>query len=290
MKIAFVADNFEVGSPAQQLRDRFKIGFPRDGVFQASAHEVVDRIEGADGVIVLKQAAVMEALREAGKIPVFVYGIPPREAFDGATPLFCGTEISTALQLPALKVGRAREALIVAQGENAEIIGLNGLFALLKNPKPIRKLDRVGGDEVWRAAEKKEMAQLFQWSWGLLRAALARTDSPQGNAIADGRVEDMSLQARALSKEPRALFMEHEDGLRTTVLILDGVVGDTLVAIDDGRIHSTQLFRAPGPMREDFSRLVAAIEDFFRTKKSPIARDTMRIIASGASWAIPISR
>src|SRR5688572_10763557 len=95
----------------------------------------------------------------------------------------------------------------------------------------------------------------------------------------------MSLQARELAKNPRAFFVKHEDGLRTTILRLDGVVADTLVAIDDGRVHSTQLFRAPSPMRADFSRLAVAIEDFFRTKKSPIARETMRVIASGAALA-----
>ena len=270
MKIAFIADGFEVGTPAQQLRDRFKIGFTRDGVFLASPHEIVDGVEKADGVVVTKKES-LENLR----IPVFVYGRAAVEEFDAPRPIFCGTEICTALQLPTLKTGRAREALIVVQGADAEVTGLTGLIPLLKSPRPVKRVRRVAGEGVWAAAEKKE------WSWGLLRAALSRTDSPQGNAIVDGRVEDMSLQARELAKSPRALLIEHEDGLRTTVLVLDGVVADTLVAIDDGRVHSTQLFRAPSPMREDFSRLALAIEQFFVTKKAPISREAMRIVAEG---------
>jgi hypothetical protein len=273
MRIAFISDKIDRGSAAQHLGDRFKIGFTRDGIFRPSRHEITDQIANADAVILMKREAALETLRSAGKIPVFIYGSVPLEAFEMETPVFCGTEISTALQLPAVKVGRAREALIVVQGESSEITGLNGLIPLLKNPRPIKRVRRLEGEAIWTAAEKKE------WSWGLLRAALSRTDSPQGNAIVDGRVEDMSLQARELAKNPRALLIEHEDRLRTTVLQLDGVVGDVVMAIDDGRIHSAQLFHAPSPMREDFSRLALAIEEFFVTKKSPISREVMRIIA-----------
>jgi hypothetical protein len=127
---------------------------------------------------------------------------------------------------------------------------------------------------VWAAAERNE------WSRRLLRAALARSDSPQGNAILDGRVEDMTVQAQSLAKSPRAILLQHADSSQSTILILDGVITDIVAALDTGgKILSTQFFRAPSPMREDFSRLAIVIEDFFKTKKSPWPKEHLKVFS-----------
>jgi hypothetical protein len=212
-----------------------------------------------------------------------VYGAISRKMIEAAkrrgVPMLSGTVAATALQLPTMKPMRPREALVVVQGmrPTAELAALDGLIPLLKNPKPVKMARLLEGEAVWAAAEKKE------WSWGLLRAALSRSDSPQGNAILDGRVEDIAGLGLVpkLAKNPRAWLLEHEDGLRTTILVLDGVIGDTVAAVrEGGRIFSTQLFRTPSPMREDFSRLAAVIEDFFATRKAPWGVERMKVVAS----------
>jgi hypothetical protein len=308
MKIAFVIDNFDLGSPAQQLVDRFLIGYPRDGIFRSAPQNSIqlasefggDLIEkrvkdfalpikkglvGADAILIVFPDVVVETINAVKPgTPIFVYGNVPLKALDLAKersiPLIAGTVVATALQIPAIKPAAAREALMIVQGERpiAELAALNGLMPLLENPKRVKSARLLEGNAVWAAAEKRE------WSWSLLRAALSRTDSPQGNAIIDGRVEDMAQlgHVQTLAKNPRAWLLEHEDHLRTTILVLDGVVGDTLAALNvGGKIHSTQLFTAPSPMREDFSRLAAVIENFFETGKAPWGRERMEVVTSG---------
>jgi hypothetical protein len=78
-----------------------------------------------------------------------------------------------------------------------------------------------------------------------------------------------------MAKNPRARIIEHAGGLRTTIMVLDGVVGDLLVAVRAGRrllpgtIYSTQLFQSPTPQQEHFSRLAAVITDFFDSTRPP---------------------
>ena len=71
------------------------------------------------------------------------------------------------------------------------------------------------------------------WSWPLLAAALSRSDTPQGNAVLDGRTEDLvglGLISK-LAQLPRGWLLEHQDGLRSAILVLDGVVADINFAI-----------------------------------------------------------
>ena len=84
-----------------------------------------------------------------------------------------------------------------------------------------------------------------------------------------------------MAPNPRAHLIDHVHGmdythsLRTTILVLGGVVGDILVAVKAGRrllpgsAYSTQLFQSPSPQQEHYSRLVATITDFFTTGRPP---------------------
>jgi hypothetical protein len=65
--------------------------------------------------------------------------------------------------------------------------------------------------------------------------------------------------------------MEHFDGLRSTVLVLDGVVADFNFAVQtrDGPVVSAQIYRPPAPAQHHFSRLAEVIDNFFVSRKSP---------------------
>jgi hypothetical protein len=142
----------------------------------------------------------------------------------------------------------------------------------------IKNVRALSDAEVWQAGDK-------EWSWRLLGAALSRTDNAQGNTLLDGRTEELvrSGLVKTMAKNPRARIIAHSGGLRTTILVLDGVVSDLLVAVRAGRrlmpgsIYSTQLFRSPKPQQEEFSRLVATMVDFFHTGEPPW--DTIRAVA-----------
>jgi len=107
----------------------------------------------------------------------------------------------------------------------------------------------------------------------LLAAALSRSHSPQGDPVLDGRTQDLvglGLVPK-LARNPRGWLLEHRDGLRSTILVLDGVVADFNFAVrgQDASIVSAQLFRAPAPAEQHFSRLAAVMEEFFRTGGAP---------------------
>jgi hypothetical protein len=131
----------------------------------------------------------------------------------------------------------------------------------------VRAVEMIEGDAVWRAADAG------RWPKELLVAALSRSDTPQGLTLADGRTQDLvgSGELRRLAKNPAAYFIEHNDGLRTTLLMLSGAVGDfTFAARVQGLgVVSTQFFLSPNPNVTYSACLVDKIEETFRTGKAP---------------------
>jgi hypothetical protein len=65
--------------------------------------------------------------------------------------------------------------------------------------------------------------------------------------------------------------MEHTDGVRSIVAVLDGVVADFNFAVElgDGRVVSAQIYRPPAPQRHEFSRVAEVVEKFFVSGKAP---------------------
>jgi hypothetical protein len=117
------------------------------------------------------------------------------------------------------------------------------------------------------------VAERGLWSWSLLAAALSRSDNPQGDAAADGRTQDLVGfgLAQRLARQPRCWVLDHRDGLRSAILVLDGVVGDYNFAVQTVGygIISAQIYRPAPPARHQFSRLAAVVQDFFRTGQPP---------------------
>jgi hypothetical protein len=74
-----------------------------------------------------------------------------------------------------------------------------------------------------------------------------------------------------LAKNPRAWLVEHRDGTRMTIMVLDGVVADFNFALwtNGSGMLSAQLYRPPAPQRHEFSRLAEVIENFFRDRQVP---------------------
>lgn len=308
-RVAIVVDAFERGSAAQQIIDRFSIGYTRDGVFQARPVEEVaiiappdnkawtqtaresrlKAIAAVDAVVVFATDALSEVIENVrAGTPVFVHGgiaktekdakAMLRKAAGRKVPICSGTVMATLLQLPQMEIPRTkgigaqiREALIVTH--RSELEAFDAVASILEphgGVGEIKKVRTLEGDTVWEAADK-------DWSWRLLAAALSRTDNAQGNTALDGRPEEIlnSGLIKSMAKNPRARIIEHSGGLRTAIMVLDGVVTDLLVAVRAGRrlmpgsIYSTQLFQSPKPQQEEYSRLVATIIDFFESGTPP---------------------
>ncbi len=190
--------------------------------------------------------------------------------------LAVATSVSTTFRLPDVDVAAntsLTEALIVVQGPRplAELFGIDGLLPVIARrgvgESGLRKVRRLQGREVWRAGDQGE------WSWPLLGAAISRSNTTQGAAVRDGRTQDLVGLGlvKKLARNPRGWIVEHIDGLRSTILVLDGVVADINFAVRsrDGAIISAQLYRPPGPNRAEFDRLAGTLEQFFTTRHSP---------------------
>jgi hypothetical protein len=172
--------------------------------------------------------------------------------------------MAVSLQLPEIKkptTGHIKEIVIVTHGKSgdAEMDAIQGLLQF--SNFQLATLKQLQGDQVWKAADARD------WSSKLVASALSRSNTMQGGALIDGRTQDIYGQVLlpTLAKNPRATIMQDKSGIRATILILNGAIEDTCVAFSDGTgaISSTQLYRPPAPNREEFSRLAAAIEEFF---------------------------
>ena len=323
-KIAFVAEEFSVPSSAQQLVDRFLIGYPRRGEFHrlsdcrialhfpgAADNAEVRRREKDFGLMVSNSlpavlgdadacvivwhghgakanpALLTEVLENLPSgAACFVHGVLDN-TLEGARrvlelaakrkiQLLAGTPYATSFRLPEieLKLGTPlTHALIVVQGPplDAELDALQGLLPVLERRRNgeagVRRVRQLRGAEVWAAGEAGE------WSQRLLASALSRSNTPQGDPEKDGRTQDLfglGLVPK-LARDPRAWLLDHRDGLRAAILVLDGVVADVNLAVEmrGGEIYSTQLYRPPLPADHNFRRLAAVIEDFFRSGKAP---------------------
>jgi hypothetical protein len=325
-KVAILLDDFSLGSPGQQLADRFLIGFQRDGVFEKPFNDVIiwskaedkiaeqrrrdvasnfaksrdEAIAAAEAILCVQNESVGDIIDKARSgTPLFVYGVIAesvvRRAAQKSIPICAGTVFSTLQQLPPMDIptttgigAQIREALLVTQGPSltAELNAFDAIAPILDRHGgigDIRKVRTLEGDAVWEAGNR-------EWSLRMLAAALSRTDKAQGNTLLDGRTEDiLGLRlTEKMAKNPRARIIEHSGGVRTTILILDGVVGDLLVAVRAGRrllpgtIYSTQLFQSPTPQQEQFSRLASVITDFFQTSRPPWSAQIATIVADFA--------
>ena len=108
------------------------------------------------------------------------------------------------------------------------------------------------GDEVWKARDKG------LWSADLADAACAAiADKPEG------KMEDHT-------KEPAVFLIEHVDGLKSAILMLNGYVHDwSYAARVDGQIQATEFYlQNEGPFSH-FGYLSRNVQQFFKTGKAP---------------------
>lgn len=259
----------------------------------ARAEHSIEALAKADAVVVVpvqseptdREHLIATALQGApNDCPVFVYG-PLGSGLDAAQrhvdlaasrglPLLAGTELPVTWRLPPVDVKPGTpltDALVVVQGGSprAELDALECLLPVIERraggETGVRRVQRLEGDALWKAGERK------RWSWALLAAALSRSDSPQGDAVKDGRTQDLVGLGlvRQLARHPHGWLVEHRGGLRSALLVLDGVVADYNFAVMTAsrEIISAQILRPPAPAQQAFSNLAAVVEDFFRTGK-----------------------
>jgi hypothetical protein len=239
---------------------------------------------------------VLEIIRASGTpVPVFIdkhLSYSRAEASEMVAqakalkvPLMAGSSLPVTWRLPALEIPLERtfKDVLVASRGDLEIYGFHALETLQcmverrkRNGKPqgVAAVTCLEGDAVWEAGDRGV------WSWTLLEHALGRSHTRNVGDIKQNTRDFMPPKAPGRDQQtkfrhPVAFVVEYVDGLRATVLILNGHVDDTTIAarISDSAggetIVSTLMYLPAPPGACFFDPLVLRIEDFFRARKPP---------------------
>jgi hypothetical protein len=212
-------------------------------------------------------------------------------------PILAGSSLPVTWRLPDLELPlgcEIEDALMVGVGgsDPMDYHALEAMQCMIERRRGgetgVKSVQMIEGSSVW------EVGAQGRWSKELLVAALSRSDSPQGLTLQDGRTQDLvgSGELERLVKNPAAYFIEHNDGLRTTLLMLNGAVADfTFAARVKGipGIPSTQFFLTPIPNVTYSACLVSKIEEMFETGRAPYPAERT-LIVSGMLEACLASR
>ena len=202
-------------------------------------------------------------------------------------PLIAGSSLPVTWRLPNLELPlgcEIQDALMVGVGgsDPMDYHALEAMQCMIERRKGgetgVKAVQMIEGDAVWKAGAEG------RYSKELLISALSRSDTPQGLTVQDGRTQDLvtSGELQRLVKTPAAYFIEHNDGLKTTLLMLNGAVQDFNFAarIRGAGVKSCQFLLTPTPNVTYSACLVSKIEETFETGKAPYPAERT-LMASG---------
>jgi hypothetical protein len=191
-------------------------------------------------------------------------------------PMLAGSSIPVTWRLPSIELPlecEIAEAVMVGEGgsDAMDFHALEGLQCMVERRRGgesgVRAVRLLEGEAVWKAGDEG------RYSKDLLAAALSRSDTPLGLTVADGRTQDLmaSGELRKLAGAPAAYFIEYRDGLKVTMLMLDGAIKDFNFAarLKGGQIWSTQFLLTPDPNVTYSACLMHKAEQMFEMKAAP---------------------
>ena len=233
-------------------------------------------------------AQIVDIFRRAGRaVPVFndkhlSYSFEKALAMVAAArelqfPLLAGSSLPVTFRLPPLDLPldcEIEDALMIGVGgsDAMDFHALEAMQCMIERRRGgetgVRSVQLIDGDDVWRAGADG------RWSRRLLAGALARSDSRSGIGLSDGRPQDLahSGELEQLVENPSAYFIEYNDGLRATLLMLNGAVQDyTFAAQVRGAsvLQSTQFLLPPKPNVTYSACLMAKVEEMIVSGRAP---------------------
>jgi len=187
-------------------------------------------------------------------------------------PMMAGSSLPVTWRLPSVEIplgAKIDEAVMVGAGgsDAMDFHALEGLQCMMERraggETGVRSVQLLDGEEAWKAIAANK----------LLSAALSRSDTPLGLTVLDGRTQDLTAPGvlQSLVKHPGVYQVEYRDGLRATMMMLDGAVKDFTFAarLSDSSMVSTQFLLTPEPNVTYSACLVSKIEEMFMTGSAP---------------------
>lgn len=200
--------------------------------------------------------------------------------------MLAGSSLPVTWRLPDLELPlgcEIEDALMVGVGgsDPMDYHALEAMQCMIERRKGgetgVKSVQMIEGDAVWKAGEEK------RWSKELLISALSRSDTPLGLTVEDGRTQDLvgSGELQKLVAKPAAYFMEHKDGLKTTLLMLNGAVEDFNFAarVRGAGVKSCQFLLTPTPNVTYSACLVSKIEELFETGRAPYPAERTLLVS-----------
>jgi hypothetical protein len=191
--------------------------------------------------------------------------------------MLAGSSLPVTWRLPDIELpadGTIEEALMVGVGSSdpMDFHALEAMQCMLERRRNgetgVKAVQLIQGPAVWQAGRDG------RWSRRLLEAALSRSMSRSGKGLEDGRPQDLthSGELEALVQEPAAYLIEYNDGLRATLLMLNGAVGDfTFACRVRGlpQIQSTQFLLPVNPNVVYSACLMHKVEEMIASGVAP---------------------
>jgi hypothetical protein len=211
-------------------------------------------------------------------------------------PMLAGSSLPVTWRLPDIEIplGSEIESAVAVGNGGSDIMDYHGMEAMqcmLERRKGgetgVRAVRMVEGAEVWKLIDDGTISK------ELLVSALSRSDTPQGQTIVDGRTQDLvgKGQLPKLVEKPAAYLIEYRDGLKATLLMLNGAIKDFNFAarVKGKGVMSTQFFLSPVPNVTYSACLVSKIEELFATGRAPYPVERT-LLVSGTLEACLTSR
>jgi hypothetical protein len=202
-------------------------------------------------------------------------------------PLLAGSSLPVTWRLPSVELpldSTIDEALMVGVGSSdaADFHALEAMQCMLERRRNgetgVKAVQLIQGPAVWQAGKDG------RWSRRLLEAALARSTSRSGKSLEDGRTQDLthSGELEELVREPAAYLIEYVDGLRATLLMINGAVQDFTFACRvraPERIVSTQFLLPPLPNVVYSACLMNKVEEMIDRGHAPYPVERTQLVS-----------
>ena len=193
-------------------------------------------------------------------------------------PMLAGSSLPVGWRMPEMEVpygARISEALAITGSRSLDSAGLHALEALQclverrrGGESGIRRVQTLTGARVWKALKDKS------WSPELMARALSRADLVEGITLKDARTQDLAAPGvlESIVPEPQAVLFEYRDGLKATLLMLGGAIGDYTAAVRLDRrnqVLSTKFHLPPNPNVVYSACLAHHIESMIVNNQAP---------------------
>jgi hypothetical protein len=209
-----------------------------------------------------------------------------REMVDTAVamkiPFMAGSSVPISWRLPSVEMpmgAQVEEVLTVGLGnvDSYDFHSLEAVQSLVERRRGgehgVARLQALSGERVWKAMDAGSWSA-GGWDPELFSACLCRSHQLMPAREGFNHVYPARADLPRMVKEPVAYRYEYCDGLKATMLLLNGLVGDiTVAARVKGQAEPLSTLMFLGPTHDtqphNFDPLVWHIEQFVHSGKSP---------------------